>query len=37
VKMVWYLIGVPVSKFGDVQGKVADLEQMADIVVQSSR
>lgn len=35
--IVWYLIGIPLDRFGEVQSHVAALEQAAEISVQSSR
>jgi ParB-like chromosome segregation protein Spo0J len=36
-KLVWYLIGVPIDKFGQVQKHIAALESAAALSVQSSR
>jgi len=36
-EIVWYLIGIPLERFGQVQQHVAALEGIAEIAVQSSR
>lgn len=36
-EVVWYLLGIPLSRFADVQEHVAALESDAEISVQSSR
>jgi hypothetical protein len=36
-KMVWLLIGVPLDRFGEVQGHVAGLQEVAGVSVQSNR
>ena len=36
-QIVWYLIGIPLERFGQVQEHVAALESAADLSVQSSR
>lgn len=36
-ELVWYLIGIPIRRFGEVQKHVAALESAAEISVQSTR
>ena len=36
-EIVWYLIGIPLARFGQVQEHVAALEAAAELSVQSSR
>lgn len=36
-EIVWYLIGIPLARFGQVQEHVAALEAAAEVSVQSSR